>query len=114
MSLEEERARQAAVTASSSAPALSSVTESTSVESVLASGAFSTPVKKEETTESTPLLQDDGMNDDEDDDLARALAMSRGDVEMGEAGEEEDDEEAEIARAIAMSMKEDEEEPKKE
>lgn len=114
MSLEEERARQAAATAASSVSALSSVTEASSVESVLASGAFSTPVKKEEGSESTPLLQDDGMGGDEDDDLARALAMSRGDVEMGEVGDQEDDEDAEIARAIAMSMKEDEEEVKKE
>lgn len=113
MSLEEERARQAAL----AAPALETVPEgSNSVEAVLAQGgaAFQTPVKKEEASESTALLADVGMEDnDEDDDLARALAMSRGDdVEMGDA--DEDDEDAEIARAIALSMKEDEDETKKE
>ncbi len=58
---------------------------------------------------------------DEDEELRRAMALSRGadpeeDVVMAEDGEgdEEDDEEAAIARAIAMSLQEAEKEDDKE
>lgn len=111
MSLEEERARQAALASASAAAALPVVPEGGSIEAALSAApstvdAFSTPIKREAPTEATGLLS--SMDEDENDDLAKALAMSRGDdIEMGNA--EEDDEEAEIARAIAMSMRDDEE-----
>lgn len=89
MSLEEERARQASSTATSGTPHL--VAALPTVDEAIPS----TPVKKEVT------FDDVGM-DDEDEEMRKALALSRGDdIEMEEAagGEEEDDEEAEIARA---------------
>lgn len=121
MSLEEERARVAAASASTSA-----VTPLEAVPEVAASGAPAlgaevpvtpaTTVKKEEDTTADDTaailaaagaseIEDVGMegeegddDDDDDDDLARALALSRGDdVEMGD--DAEDDEDAEIARA---------------
>jgi 26S proteasome regulatory subunit N10 len=96
MSLDEERARQAAVTAAASA------SSSTPLAAVPELDALSTPIKKE------AVIEDVGMGgDDEDDDLARALALSRGDdVEMGDGEEENEDDE--IAKAIALSMKESE------
>lgn len=126
MSLEEERARQSA--ASGSAPAagtaLDSVPEA-SGEAASASTATSDPLKdaqpiKTEDTSSDATaavlaaaaasegIEDVGMDEegDEDDDLARALALSRGDdVEMDESAEmaDEDDEDAEIARASEFS-----------
>lgn len=99
MSLDEERARQAAATAASAPTPLETVPEVSAASSVVPAlandDAMSTPVKKEKVIENVDV----GMGEmDEDDDLARALALSRGDdVEMGDAGEE--DEDAEIAAA---------------
>lgn len=126
MSLDEERARQAAATAASAPTPLETVPEASAAPSAVPAlinvDAMSTPVKKEE------VIEDVGMGEmDEDDDLARALALSRGDdVDMEDAGEE--DEDAEIAAAsewfldfrrpgvradesptVALSMKESEE-----
>lgn len=115
MSLEEERARQAASNpAPAAAPALETVAETSSA-STNAAEAPSTPapaVVKTEVDDTAAVLaaaaasggiEDVGMEGeaDEDDDLARALALSRGDdVEMGDAqGDDGDDEDAEIARA---------------
>lgn len=101
MSLEEERARQASSTAATSGTPHLGAALPTVDESIP-----STPIKKQVS------FEDVGM-EDEDEEMKKALALSRGDdVEMEEAvgGEEEDDEEAEIARAIALSMKEDAEE----
>lgn len=123
MSLEEERARMAAQEAASTAsatPALPTVSE-----------GEATPLIKSEPLSTGAVIEDVdiGMAGDEDEDLARALAMSNGeDVDMDAAGGEEDDEEAEIARAskskqiisqyicilifelstVAMSLKDDE------
>ena len=144
MSLEEERARQAASTRISQAfpPDTAEGTESSVLQSTeltapplppetvvaAASGPASAPVLSAVSPEDPvgpatllPLVKTEGEDDDasmegeENDDLATALALSRGeDVEMGELGddessrvnEEELTEEEAIARAIAMSMKE--------
>lgn len=144
MSLEEERARQAASTRISQAfpPDTAEGTESSVLQSTeltapplppetvvaAASGPASAPVLSAVSPEDPvgpatllPLVKTEGEDDDasmegeENDDLATALALSRGeDVEMGELGddessrvnEEELTEEEAIARAVAMSMKE--------
>lgn len=114
MSLEEERARQAASAPSTSAaPALDTVTEgsATSNSAEVPSTPATAPVKTEAGDDTAAVLaaaaasggiEDVGMDaeGDGDDDLARALAMSRGDdVEMGDG---DDDEDAEIARASKL------------
>lgn len=94
MSLEEERARMVAHEAASTAaatPALPTVSE-----------GEATPSIKSEPPSLGAVIEDVdvGMAGDEDEDLARALAMSNGeDVDMDAAAGDEDDEEAEIARA---------------
>lgn len=117
MSLEEERARQAASNpAPAAAPSLETVAESSTPATSSAAEVPSTPAPavKTETDDTAAVLaaaaasggiEDVGMEggDDMDDDLARALALSRGDdVEMGDG--DEDDEDAEIARASELSI----------
>lgn len=112
MSLEEERARQAATAPSTSAaPALDTVAEgsTTSTSAEVPSTPAPAPVRAEGSDDTAAVLaaaaasggiEDVGMDaeGEGDDDLARALAMSRGDdVEMGDG--DDDDEDAEIARA---------------
>ena len=106
MSLDEERARQAAVSSVPAPASLEAIAESAATPAVTVKkedDAFATPIKKE------PVEEGDVSMTDEDEDLKRAMALSRGDdTEMGDADEEED-EEAAIAAAIAMSMKEEQE-----
>ncbi|KAG8948851.1 hypothetical protein FRC03_000543 [Tulasnella sp. 419] len=114
MSLEEERARLAAQTTSSAAPAA-------------AGEASSTLQPIPESIAAPANLMD---QDDEDEQLTQALLLSKGgpsagdeDVEMGDessgggattrGNDEELSEEEAIQKAIAMSMQEDEEEEKK-
>ncbi|KAM0746579.1 hypothetical protein T439DRAFT_329682 [Meredithblackwellia eburnea MCA 4105] len=115
MSLEEERARQAAAAsaATASTSTLPSVPEASAEQSaipVAATAKEEVKEEKKEATESTPLLSEDvGMDADEDEDLARALALSKGDdVDM----EDDEDEDAAMQRALALSMKEAEENEK--
>lgn len=100
MSLEDERARQAASNPPAAAPALETVPESA------ASGAPAVPVESvaepvvpAEAAVEDVVIPEAGSGEgavDEDEELRQALALSRGDdVDMGG----EDDEEAEIARA---------------
>lgn len=108
MSLEEERARQAATNPPSAAPALETVPEAA------ASGAPAVPV--EAVAEPAQPAAEANVEDvvipeaassgaegggDEDEELRQALALSRGDdVDM----DAQDDEEAEIARASKSSF----------
>jgi hypothetical protein len=116
MSLEEERARQAASAPSTSAaPALDTVAEglATSTSPDIPSTPAPAAVKTEGVDDTAAVLaaaaasggiEDVGMDaeGEGDDDLARALAMSRGDdVEMGDG---DDDEDAEIARASELFL----------
>ena len=112
MSLEEERARQAASAPAAATPALEAVPEAfiPSDATPAASAIPATPVAVEkDAAQQAAILagaqvEDVGMTgDDEDADLAMALALSRGedDVEMDDlAGM--DDEDAEIARASEL------------
>lgn len=129
MSLEEERARQAATAAPAAAPSLETVPESATPAE---GSAVPTPAAVPSTPAPAPAvaldaaeqaailggaqIEDVGMGGaDEEADLALALALSKGDdVEMAEEEEagDEDDEDAEMARAIALSMKEAEENDK--
>ncbi|GAA5861079.1 hypothetical protein JCM3774_002185 [Rhodotorula dairenensis] len=143
MSLEEERARQAATSAAASTTAaaqLEPVPEGVSTQisdptpATEPKGAESTgaalPTSSETMLQGPPenTAEVDMMSgpeggaddDDEDEDLKRALALSQGleegDVEMGAAGgldETVDDEDDDIARAIALSMQDAEAEEKK-
>ncbi|CAE6485703.1 unnamed protein product [Rhizoctonia solani] len=104
ISMEEERARQAASgTGGAAAPSLPQVPESVE------------PTSQAAAQETIPSMEED----EEDALLAQALALSReeqGDVAMesGEGNEMDEDlnEEEEIARAIEMSVKEEEEQNK--
>ncbi|GAA6029644.1 hypothetical protein JCM8097_000982 [Rhodosporidiobolus ruineniae] len=134
MSLEEERARQAASTSANTAvsASLEPVPEGVSTQITDPTGGASIP-SGQNTSAPEPSAADSfagsgaappevGVpevatgDDDEDEDLKRALALSRGgeegDVAMGgvdETVDEDEDEDAAIARAIALSMQEAEE-----
>lgn len=105
MSLEEERARQAAASSSTSAaPVLETIPESAPI--------TATPDNRIRSQAPPPAERID--EDDEEAMLQRALALSRGeDVDMAdaEAADEDEDmtEEEAIAKAIAMSIQEDKE-----
>lgn len=154
MSLEEERARQAATTGNAAQPSLETIAESsnaaaaTSAEAAMDSSATaignsaSTVLAEPQTpaagTTSGPTELDAhahtpnarpapievpaaaggiaDQDEDMDDELARAIALSQQDEGGESAGmdvDDEDDEEAALARAIAMSMDEAKDEKKK-
>lgn len=139
MSLEEERLRTEAAQRAQQSMSSSAGQEPSSSSSASASGPASLPtelaaaagsgpaaapavntvgetpaVGPSEDLKSNPIKTEEGMEEDEDADLAMALALSKGDdVEMEDvAGNDEDGddegltEEEAIARAIALSMKE--------
>ncbi|GAA6014636.1 hypothetical protein JCM10207_006885 [Rhodosporidiobolus poonsookiae] len=141
MSLEEERARQAATTSTSAAAALEPVPEGVSTQITDPTPATE-PVGAQLTSAAEPssgatfggegaqppevgvpeVDMMTGAGGDEDEDLKRALAMSESvggeedDVQMGQAGVDDtvDDEDEDMARAIALSMQEAQEEEDKE